>query len=445
MKVLFSPIGNTDPIPSTNTEEGSLIHICRFYQPEKIYLYMSKAILDIHKKDNRYILFLKELYRCLGKELDYEIIEREDLIDVHKFDDFYSDFRVILDNIHKENPKADILLNISSGTPAMKSALFVLTAFRQYKLTPIQVSAPFDSKRRPISGINKGQEAINPLDYLHIIEENTIFAKDYKSRCEIASRVNLNYELKKEIINNHLKEYNYPAALSVAETIKDFLSEKSFSLIEAANERFALNSYKMNLLLHKIKENFFTHRGDYADIVEYMLYVDVLRKRELLLEFLRALTPLNYELFLLNLKLHCGFDTKNLIRKTEKGDVWNLKNLYSEEFEHINNILNFNPNNPKQSNIINNFQLYKLIENLETQRNIVKQAKILRSIEANARNEAAHQIVCIDENSLKDKTGFNSEEIMNHIKKFVKSIDINLNDQIWNSYDMMNQKIKSSY
>ena len=52
-KYLFSPIGNTDPIKYLY--DGSMIHICRYYQPDVVYLYLSKEMMENHKKDNRYL------------------------------------------------------------------------------------------------------------------------------------------------------------------------------------------------------------------------------------------------------------------------------------------------------------------------------------------------------------------------------------------------------
>jgi len=47
--VLFSPVGTTDPI--SNNRDGALLHICRKYRPIKIYLYFSKEMLELQKKD----------------------------------------------------------------------------------------------------------------------------------------------------------------------------------------------------------------------------------------------------------------------------------------------------------------------------------------------------------------------------------------------------------
>lgn len=48
-KYLFSPIGNTDPIKYLY--DGSMIHICRYYQPVLYIFYLSKGKMENHKKD----------------------------------------------------------------------------------------------------------------------------------------------------------------------------------------------------------------------------------------------------------------------------------------------------------------------------------------------------------------------------------------------------------
>ena len=51
-KILFSPIGGTDPI--SNFRDGAMLHICRIYKPDIVYLYLSKEMCEFQKKDDRY-------------------------------------------------------------------------------------------------------------------------------------------------------------------------------------------------------------------------------------------------------------------------------------------------------------------------------------------------------------------------------------------------------
>lgn len=126
MKILFSPIGMTDPI--SNFHDGALLHICRFCEIDKVYMYMSKEICEYDDLDDRFALSLDKLSEHIGKEIKYEKKKRPDLEDVYLFDSFLEEFTSIIAEIQQENKDAEIYLNVSSGTPAMKSALQIISA-----------------------------------------------------------------------------------------------------------------------------------------------------------------------------------------------------------------------------------------------------------------------------------------------------------------------------
>ena len=47
-KYLFSPVGNTDPIKYF--QMNYYCNICRHYQPDVVYLYLSKEMIENHKR-----------------------------------------------------------------------------------------------------------------------------------------------------------------------------------------------------------------------------------------------------------------------------------------------------------------------------------------------------------------------------------------------------------
>ena len=61
MNILFSPLGGTDPINKSDFTDGSMLHICRYYNIDKVYLYMTKEIIDRHNKDDRYRFYINKL------------------------------------------------------------------------------------------------------------------------------------------------------------------------------------------------------------------------------------------------------------------------------------------------------------------------------------------------------------------------------------------------
>lgn len=53
-KILFSPIGGSDPI--RNFRDGSMLHICRYYLPDKVILYLTGEMYQHHLQDNCLLL-----------------------------------------------------------------------------------------------------------------------------------------------------------------------------------------------------------------------------------------------------------------------------------------------------------------------------------------------------------------------------------------------------
>ncbi|VYU11316.1 hypothetical protein [Peptoniphilus gorbachii] len=441
MKILFSPIGMTDPISQNTLYEGSLLNICRFYEPDKIYLYMSKEVMELHKKDDRYVKCLNRVYKYLKKDFEYEIIDRSGLEEVQVFDFFYKEYRDILYKIHEKNPHAEILLNVSSGTPAMKSALFVLCALFNFSMTPIQVSSP--QKRS-----NTRPEENTLEDFLGIIDEIMTVPEVYGDRTEIALKENLNFELSKDIIKNHMRKYNYSAAFEVAQMTREFLSERSYYLIAAA---FCRNNLDREGVLENLKlagDKFDFYDSHELFLVEYILYLSVNIKRNMLLEFIRGISPVLDLLFKRAFEAESGINLDNYLTNKKGKISWNKKKLLSDKNgEKILKVLNESYNGFTFKNTASSDNYLKLMESDDfgiSERLITKKAEKLRDIEKDGRNKAAHQIVSIDDNFLKRETGYNSEEILNRIIDFVQDIKLGIKNEHWNSYEIMNEKIINS-
>ena len=139
-RILFSPIGGTDPI--SNCRDGAMLHICRVYKPDIVYLYMSKEMLGFHRQNDRYRYCIKKLGEKLGHSFKVVVIEREDLEEVQIFDSFIDEYQEILQDILMKHRECKLYLNVSSGTPAMKSSLQILGVLSEGKMKTIQVSTP---------------------------------------------------------------------------------------------------------------------------------------------------------------------------------------------------------------------------------------------------------------------------------------------------------------
>lgn len=194
--ILFSPVGGTDPISLTNYHDGSLLHICRHYRPDKVIMYMSKEMLDYQEKDDRYMYCLSRLDKLQNRDTEYEIIERRELTKVHEFDYFYQDFRNIIKGIYDNLDDTDtLLINISSGTPAMKSGLLVLQTLGEFPAKMIQVATPE-------KGINEHIHKQYDVESLWELDEDNQDGAD--NRCSEVRCPTLSKIKKEEIIKKHI-------------------------------------------------------------------------------------------------------------------------------------------------------------------------------------------------------------------------------------------------
>lgn len=210
--ILFSPVGGTDPISSGNLRDGSMLHICRCYKPDMVYLYMSGEILQFQQLDSRYTYCLDKLGEKLGCSIGYKIIPRPDMKNVQEFDPFYSEFRKIILDIRKDMDDSDtLLLNISSGTPAMKSALLVLKTLGEFACKAVQVSTP-DAAMNAHEG-HAAHKKYEVEDMWELDEDN---ADDFANRCSEVKCPTLTQIQQESYIRKLLDEYDYAAAYEIA-------------------------------------------------------------------------------------------------------------------------------------------------------------------------------------------------------------------------------------
>ena len=279
-KVLFSPIGGTDPI--SNDRDGAMLHICRVYKPDIVYLYLSKEMMAFHRQNNRYLYCLEKLGELLGHTFHTEIIAREDLEEVQIFDPFIDEYRDILQYILKKHKECELYLNVSSGTPAMKSALQILGVLSEETMKIIQVNTP--EKK-----INPHKEKHDDYDvdiYWECNEDND--PEKFKNRCHESQTKNLLDEMKIQNILRHIKSYDYIAALREAGTLAEPLSKRAQDYLEAAHYRTQLHIYGIQEKLGKDKESILPIRDEKSrNIFEHLLNLQCKLIKEEYVDFIR--------------------------------------------------------------------------------------------------------------------------------------------------------------
>lgn len=427
MNILFTPIGLTDPI--SNMRDGAFLNICRFYDIDKVYIYMSKEVYEYHLHDNRYLHCLDMLAKMKNREIKYKLIIRQDLTDVHIFDYFIDEFRAELIKIHEKYPDANLYLNVSSGTPAMKSALQILAAFREFDMIPIQVATPEKRSNPHI------EEKINynPVEMWECNDDNIT----PQNRCSISKNINFLLQIKKQMLTELINKYDYVGAKALVDTMKNSLNQDFVELLDAATYRYKLNHKSANLIFKqkgfKLLE---VEQSNHADIIEYFLLLEIKRRKEEYLDFIRAITPILVDLYEEILFVRCNFTLKEFTNKTNNIKTWNIKKL--ERRPELKILLD-NVYNTMRETPVYSDHLVTIISSLSPEKNLIKICNDLRTVEKAIRNPAAHEIIAISDEYIKQETGFSSKEIIKKLKSLLQYTKIKLSDDFLNSYDKMNE------
>lgn len=462
--VLFSPIGGHDPI--ANYHDGAMLHICRQYRPEVIFLYLSQEMLERSKADNRYVEALERLQKLLNFKIEkIKLIEREELRDVQLFDAFYEDFEEILDSVKKEYPEYEIILNISSGTPAMKSSLNLISTLSKHKIKAVQVVTPSRKEN-----IRKDDPKTFDLDLWW--ETNEDNEPDYKNRCSELPQKNLMAKIKKEMIVKLIEAYDYNAAMELSWDIKEFIPDDVGLLLKAASCRTMLDRKGVALALKGTEYNIFPFKTDgiKKDIFEYLLYLQLRQKQGNYAEFVRGITPVILNLFEECLKYNCGIKIKDYcIKKIKFKDkkytiydldapmradvaeaersgistyfLSNRKMDESEEGRNIKTILENDFGSEVKEIPYSSAHIYSVLEYCLKNNELLKLLKEIRNVETEVRNITAHQIISVTDEWIKKRVMLNSEEILSKLKRLAIESGIKIRNEDWDSYDDMNKII----
>lgn len=456
MKILFSPVGMTDPMTEDKIThqgyyDGALLHICRQEMPDRVYLYMSKETLELDALDHRYtksIELMREHLHEHGREMEIHYIERSDLVEVQLFDQFLTDFQGILTKLRQDNPDAELLVNVSSGTPAMKSALQILSAANDIGILPRQVSTPSRSANNKIA---------EKRDIQAEWDKNIDSKPETESRMTESENRNLLYEFNKKLLISLIQNYDYTAAQLMADSMPHILPKEFMSLLDAAIQRFTLHPDKAAEKIHALGfEGLIDENPDL--VAEYFLLLDIYIQKQNYADYLRAMTPFILELFYYATEKQCGIRLADYTTKNNRL-FWDTSKLNGSCIDgkfHQKNEYHQDPKarpcwsyeNGKRYafpvNYMLSWNLTNLCENLSRDKKFVNAMIAIRKFEEDARNLAAHTICSFTEMDISSKTGYPPTKMHEKIFRFLKDYtDIPLTDESRLQYSRMNEKLIS--
>lgn len=434
--VLFSPVGGTDPI--SNCRDGAILHICRKYKPDCVMLYLSEEMLRYHNSDDRYRRTLRLWAEENGVDLVILEEKRPELENPHLFDTFYGDFEGCLHRLHERYPNHKLLANLSSGTPAMKSALAVLTQITDLKIQGIQVSSPHRAH-------NGERERLEDYDIEAAwVCNDDCYPERYEDRCIESKQENLRAKLLYETLCAHIDTYDYAAAIRVGKEMGALLPSEAMELLNAADLRYQVRWREIRPA--SLQQDLISRgSGEERDIIEYILSLLLRQERKELGDFLRGLTPALFALSMYALKKVTKNDLEACCDKSSRLDYSKIPKDVSERLDRLY-IGGFD------GKYINSDMCVKLLEDIAPTHPCVAPLSVLREIEIRVRNTAAHTLQPINEDWIAQECarilpapekGWKSKEIAELLKTCTELIfGRDRNSMRWDSYKLMNDKIK---
>lgn len=438
--VLFSPVGTHDPIGVIDNDgkpsEGSMLHIIRHYKPDAVCLYITKG-LDYG--DNRYKKAIEKFYPQCKVENIFSKLEKDE---VNSYDAFINDFKKWIEKIYNEynNKGYEILLNIASGTPQMKSNLILEVITNNIKLIPVQVSTPI--KDSNFNSNNKEKEIYiyteKDLDKIDIEKENA------NNRCRVPEILSFKRAKIQSQIESLIKNYEYSAAYNLfkeVNNISELFNHNLLKYLEHAHLRVNLKYNEANNIINLYNKDVANIENE---LLEYYYVMKLKYKKGELSDFILRISPFATDLLFYYLRQNVPTLNKVLI------DSKNGKQICINSSSDKNFIANYNSkynihyaNNKKTDNFINLDRLLyimKYYKNNGISSKIINKFLDIRAIERDVRNNVAHRMINITEEFINKKVGLSSEKILKKNEELLKivipKIDIN-----YFIYDEINNKI----
>lgn len=263
MKILISAVGTTDPI--SNNHDAALLHIARNYRPDKIVLVYSQEMMVKQDLINKVLLSIEGYNPII--EIDSTTLNNDE---VHLFDKMYEVMGLIIQKY--TNNDDEIILNLSSGTPQIKSALFALNRINDYNTQAIQVPTPKNGANRKYTPLTNSE-----IDAL--ILENQDNSLDFVDRSIKDKSEKFTQALVKRHLRSLIASFDYQAAEAIInrKEYNKLLSKKKIAYIREKLYDFS-RVFKNQSILSDILS--FPLDDSQKKALNYYLMIDVLKERE---------------------------------------------------------------------------------------------------------------------------------------------------------------------
>ena len=423
MTILISAVGTTDPI--SNNRDAALLHIARTYRPEKIVLVYSEEMLIKQDLIEQAIFSIEDYHPDVT--IESTILKNDE---VYLFDKMYEVMGQIVEKYSGTDHQ--LILNLSSGTPQIISALFALNRIKDYNTQAIQVATPKRAANRPYVQLSSDEEK-------NLFAENKDNQKDYEDRTIKDEAEKFNQSLIKRHLRNLIASYDYLAAeeLVTKKEYNNLLSKKKLSFLRATLNDF-VKVFKTQAILKDIQGYSLTEVEKKA--LNYFLMIEVLKERGQVADVL--IKSKSYVEFIIEEKIKK--DYPELIKydgtfpklNEEYKDFEAILDFIDLEFKKAKGIKDEKERIYSPQSTLNLLSYENILSYYQVSPELLKSIKLINSLNGE-RNKVAHGLSEIDSKLV------NSRKLQQTIDtlRFILQDTFEIDDSYFSCYQTLNNEM----
>jgi len=365
-------------------------------------------------------------------------------------------FQDSLEKISNEFHGFEILLNLSSGTPQMKSLISIVGILSGKKVRFIQVSSPNNAA-------NLDKPTGSNYDVEYEFRNNLDNECDAQNRCKEIQINSFRKAFAKAQIISLINDYNYRGALTLVKKVFLDFDEDIVKLLEHANYRVNLKDIEAVRLSNELKSKYdMLVLYPVADIrcKELCEYINILRRYYKINDitgFILRLNPFivklqtdfiyhKYKLDVIGKLCIFKQNGEPVFKKEKLVDISStLLEHLEQEFAQKGGLRDESPLNIVLLNHIIRYYAQGEIVNTtcnETERQWTEFFNKMESVNQRYRNTIAHALVSVTQEDIKNISGMRCDEIIDKLQRMLIELYGNrIKREIFQIYEYINQTI----
>lgn len=410
--ILYSCFGTTDPV--RGMRDGGLMHILRFYRPETVYLFLTTEIVKQDRDDRRIdktFAYIRENWGGYHPDVIRMEAEIEDPSDM---DALMEPMDRLLQQAMAQHPQAEVLLNLSSGTPQMQIILAQMALDPRYPTRGIQVKSP----ERASSKAERTNVKRYPVDEALILNEDE--EPNAPNRCCEPKMTAVRREAVRNQLRSLLSQRNYAAIAQMGADLPapipklarhlDYRSH--FQLKEAEAEAAGLTGLGLQ-----------ANRGVYPypiyELIEYFAMLKNLVYLKRYTDFMLRLNPfvVRLQTVLLEESLRpLGLTTQDLISVVNGRRKISPK-LMKNKFPELLAFMETKSQGPVEERDISIWAMNVMLSYLQLDERVLRLLENCEKGNRELRNPAAHELFAITNAEIQNICGLPAENLVWELEK----------------------------